>query len=821
MTRLLRVLPTLLLLLLCAAFCVTELAEVDLHWHLLAGRRILDEGRVPRADDLSYVSAGREWIDLHWMFQVLVAGTERLAGWGGLDSLKIALIVAAFTVAYAVARRRGVSGGTASVLLLLAILAAQERFTLRPEAVSFLLLATVLLILGERHRRPGLLWTLPPLFALWANLHALYAAGLAAVALTGLGDLIERARNRFPEGGVSPGRFAGAGVAALLATVATPWGVKGWLLPGRLLLERIGTDNLYGRSIAEFQAPFGGFGTTTAIRVFAGLAILLAVALALEWRRVRAPELLLLAGFFGLALLARRNLPLFSLVALAGGGGWLDGAARQVAGRWSPGGASGPWARRAGGIAGAVVSAAAVLLLVDVASNRFFVRDGTQRYFGRGPTPGFYPEGAATFVLESGLPGEAIHDLSVGGYLAGRWHPRRRIFIDGRLEVHHADLFASYLRLQADPEFFERVARRHDARIVVAAYRPEWAPLLRHLAEGHGWRPVYVDLAAAVFARADPGAPLPAAVDLGSPALGARVLQQVEGEHARSAALDPVPAWIRRLLPRLPAPVAEVNAGLFFGMVGADANAEILFRSAILKDPGNPVLHYDLGLVLAGQGRHAEAGEACRRALELDPDFVPARLARAAYLLRAGDPEGALREWEAAGRRDRFDPGSLRARGALLASRGRLDEAIEDLRAAIRADPRQPAPRADLALLYQRRGLDRQAREELERARSADPRGCVSGAAAGRLSAAAGRIDEAERSFRDLLAGDPRCTEALVALAGLLASAGRSAEAQAVASAAVDAGVDPAALSAEPSLRMLQLPPGRDGGPFDGGRTEP
>ncbi|MGH9797796.1 MAG: tetratricopeptide repeat protein, partial [Candidatus Polarisedimenticolia bacterium] len=579
--------------------------------------------------------------------------------------------------------------------------------------------------------------------------------------------------------------------------------------------------NLYGRSIAEFQAPFGGYGPTTAIHVFAGLAILLAAALALEWRRVRAADFLVLAGFLGLALLARRNLPLFSLAALTSGGGWLDGAVRQVAERCRPGGASALSARRAGGIAGAVVSVAAVFLLADVASNRFFIRDGTQRYFGRGLTPGFYPEGAATFVLEAGLPGEAIHDLAVGGFLAGRWHPHRRIFIDGRLEVHDADLFASYLRLQSDPEFFESLARRHDARIVVAAYRPEWAPLLRHLAGGQGWRPVYADLAAAVFAREGSAVPLPAAIDLGDPALGARVAEQIAKEHARSAARDPVPAWIRRLLPRRPVPVAEVNAGLFFGMVGAGANAERLFRSAILKAPDNPVLHYDLGLVLAGQGRLAEAGEAQRRALELDPDFVPARLARAAHLLRAGDPEGALREWEAAGRREGFDPGSLRTRGALLASRGRLDEAIEDLRAAIRAEPRQPGPRADLAILYQRRGLDRQARKELERVRAIDPRGCVSGAAAGRLGAAAGGIDEAEHGLRTLLARDPRCSEALVVLAGLLASTGRNSEAVAVAAAALDAGVDRATLSAEPSLRMLKLPPDRGGDPFDTGRAKP
>ena len=50
-----------LLLLLCGSFCLTQLSEVDLHWHLLAGERILQEGRVPRVDSFTFTSAGRPW----------------------------------------------------------------------------------------------------------------------------------------------------------------------------------------------------------------------------------------------------------------------------------------------------------------------------------------------------------------------------------------------------------------------------------------------------------------------------------------------------------------------------------------------------------------------------------------------------------------------------------------------------------------------------------------------------------------------------------------------------------------------------------------
>jgi tetratricopeptide (TPR) repeat protein len=481
-------------------------------------------------------------------------------------------------------------------------------------------------------------------------------------------------------------------------------------------------------------------------------------------------------------------------------------------------------ARRPGPAAAAwTVALIAAGLAGEVWSNRFYERDGTQRYFGRGLSPGFYPDGAADFVLRRRLSGEAIHDLAVGGFLAWRWYPERRVFIDGRLEVHGEDLFETYLGMQADPALFEATARRYGAGVVVASYRPEWGPLLRHLADGGGWRPVYVDLAAAVYVRAGPGDPHPELpdIDTADPELGRRILGEIRAARALSARLDPAPAWLRRLLPRRQVPVAETNAALFFGLTGRHANAEMLLREAIGRAPRNAVLRYDLGIVLGGAGRAAEAAAAYREALRLDPGLGPAHEALAFHLLRHGDPDGALREWDAAGRAGSLGRASLRARGALLGARGRLDDAIEDYRRAVAAEPARADLRGDLAVLYQKRGLPQQAREQLERAGALDRRGCVAGAARGRVLAAAGRPGEAEQALREVARDVPRCAEAYLALAALLAAAGRKDEAAGAAADALAAGADPGALSSEPALRMLgDAAPGGVPAPRAPGRPE-
>ena len=258
-----------LLLVLCGTLCLTELSEVDLHWHLLTGSRILDEGRVPRADDLSYTSAGRPWIDLQWLFEAAVAILYRLAGWIGLDLLKIGLLTGAFALSMRAALEKGAGPTAVGLTALPALIASQERFALRPEAASFLMLAALLWAIAARRRAPWRLWLIPPLMGLWSNLHSLFAVGMGVLVVVAIGDWAE-SRRAAPVGGPVPAATARRGVPiALLVsvplTLVNPYGIRAWTLPWTLLTERIATHNVYARSIAEFQSPFSGFGLTSSV----------------------------------------------------------------------------------------------------------------------------------------------------------------------------------------------------------------------------------------------------------------------------------------------------------------------------------------------------------------------------------------------------------------------------------------------------------------------------------------------------------------------------------------------------------------------------
>ena len=803
-----RRIATVLALVLTGAFCLTQLAEVDFFWHLLTGRVILEEGRVPRIDTFTFTSAGRSWIDMHWLFQAGAAAAHRTAGWPGLDGLKVTLIVAGFGAALAAGlRRRGTA--VAPALLLLGAVAAQERFTLRPEAASFCLLGLLLLILEQRDGSPRLLWLVPPLIALWANLHALYVVGLATLGLVLCGDACDRFRkppisNR-PERSFT--RSLPVAATALLASLFTPYGWAGWSLPRTLFLERIATDNLYGRTIAEFQAPFSGYGRTASVAAFAVLALLVVTGVAWSWRSRRSADLLLLAAFLGLALLARRNMPLFAMVAVSAGSPavaaaldrWLAAIDRRV----------GPGSRpsaRSDGVLAVIVSGVAVLLLLDVVSNRFYARDGTQRYIGVGVAPGYYPEAAAGMVKTWNPPGGTLNDMTMGGYLAWRWYPEKRIYIDGRLEVHSAELYGTYVSLQQDVHRFEREATRLGLDSVIWSHRHalDAAPLLRYLASGHGWRLVHVDLAASVFAREPtefPGASasLPDAVVPDA----ARLLLEAAAAEVQTTADDPLPAWLRSLVPRVEVPTAEVGAALFCVVIGYPEAGERLLRDAVRRAPWSPELHYDHGLALSQLNRDQEARAAFLEALRLDSGMTHAAVALALLKLRAGDEEGALRDLERAGRRDSLPARALQARGQLLARRGRVDEAIADLRAALDQEPAQSTWRAELALLLAERGSNDQAQVEIERAVRGDPESCPVKVAAARLRSARGQQGEAEALLRAALERDATCVDAVLDLARLLVRTGRAAEAREALGEALRRGLDPGTIAADPVLGAL------------------
>src|SRR5207245_1430418 len=139
-----------------------------------------------------------------------------------------------------------------------------------------------------------------------------------------------------------------------------------------------------------------------------------------DFGRVRVFDLLAIAATLVAALRARRNIPIFALAA-------APVLARHVSALLAPAAARfrglvPERARRAGATAGCVALASACLALTaDVASDRFFLRRPTERWFGSGEIPDYFPEEAARYVADLGIPGHEFLRLPVGGGMVPDW----------------------------------------------------------------------------------------------------------------------------------------------------------------------------------------------------------------------------------------------------------------------------------------------------------------------------------------------------------------------------------------------------------------
>lgn len=485
---------------LTATLALRQLDDFDTWWHLASGRYIATHHVVPDHDVLSHTVRDHAWVNLQWGFDLAIdglhaAGGPALLSWACAAAFTLAIVLLVPLV------RPPLGDALGAIPLLAVVLAAQERFAVRPEMASFPLLVALLAILERARTGEGRgAWLLVPVMLAWVNLHALFVVGAFAIVVA-----IAGAPSR---------RLAAWGGAALLATLVNPFGLAGALFPAKLL-SRIDRSNPAFATIGEFRSPFAEGVHGIAIDAYkvlliAGTAVVVAAtalawrerrsagaSLAAAWRDLDFGGLAFFAGLAALSLAARRNAGLFAIGAApviarsaASLGSRLSAAARE---RW----------RRAAPALALTTTAAALGIAFVVVSGRFYRFDGQAHETGAGVIDGVFPIRAAAFAREARLPGKLYNDLAAGGYLAWDDPIGDGVFVDGRLEVYDDAFFSDYVRGMYDPAVFEAGADRFGINTVILFHHWENRRLLvERLLGTPAWLLVYADESAAIFVRA-------------------------------------------------------------------------------------------------------------------------------------------------------------------------------------------------------------------------------------------------------------------------------------------------------------------------------
>ncbi|MEI8190049.1 MAG: hypothetical protein WCI75_10070, partial [candidate division NC10 bacterium] len=479
-----------------ALVALLPIGDPDLWWHLSAGRFIFQHAALPRADWLSYTMAGKAWADFEWLGEIVFYAAYRLGGLAALWALKAALFSMAAALVWLLLGRMGFDGSRRCAGLAAWAVCLIPRSDIRVELFSNAAFAALLIAVewirsvqfgrAEDARARKALIAFAAFFALWANLHAGFAAGLLLLCVHAAVSALDSARACDEAASIEArGRaafFASAALAGLAGTLLNPYG------PGVhvALLRHAAESPVISRLIQEW----GSLRFGRAVHWPAILLLLAAGAAFIKDLRAGkaaaapAPGLSgagtmreehprplpsasegrasgelpahggirigpwLAAGVFGLLCVRHaRLIPYFATAAVPLALRLLDEAERERTRR---------------------LSAALVLVCAAFAAYRGFGGGLFQRAWD----DRYAPRAAAAFLEDHPelLGRRMYHAWGWGGYLGFMFSPRLRVFQDGRYIFH--PLFAEAASAAKEPDSWGEFLSKYGRETAVVENLP-------------------------------------------------------------------------------------------------------------------------------------------------------------------------------------------------------------------------------------------------------------------------------------------------------------------------------------------------------------
>jgi hypothetical protein len=457
-------------------FCSGRITDPDIWWHLRNARFFFQYHSLPRFDTYSIGAAGSPWMNHEWLSEIPYYLAFQVMGLRGIFLTYFLVLLLTYTAVYYLACRAGADCKDAVILTCVAIVLGLVSIGPRTLLFGWLCMMALLVLLDYFRRTAKGLWLLPPLFALWINLHGSWVFGVAVLAIMIVSGLVEGEWGLVVARRWSPSQLKKLFltlVTSLAALFVNPFGYRLVFYPFDLLFRQ--PANM--KNITEWQPVDFGDGMGKLV-----LAITLSL-FAAAWfsrRRWRLEELLLLsfAMWFGLShwrmmffvgliippILAPR-ISLFTPYEPEGDKLWLNAAIM------------------------ATIVAALVWFLPSQATLQQQVSDQ-------------FPEAALNFMQREHLSGRIFNSYGWGGYM--EWTaPDLKPFIDGRADIFvYNGTFDAY----HNATFIKKSLDIMDKYKIDLVLEEADSPLSYLLEHSAGWHAMYKDRRAELFERAQEGA---------------------------------------------------------------------------------------------------------------------------------------------------------------------------------------------------------------------------------------------------------------------------------------------------------------------------
>lgn len=661
--RYMRPLVLILLFALLAISQINTIVDSDLWCHLKTGEYIVKNFHIPDVDIYSYTAENQPWIDHEWLSQVFLYAIFTKFGWLGINILKAITISLCFFIVLLVVISKYKKFIFAVFFAVLSVFAFGYRSFARPEIFSYLLLCVFFYILEDGRK----LYVLPILQVLWVNLHGYFILGPMLIFLYFLGELISGEP-------LKAKKLCAVFAMTSAACLINPYFYEGAVYPVKILESLFNEQRSYMRDIHELMMPINAsFGRYIFFWI---LAVLSSVTFLLNLKKARMGHILIFFGSFAASYAAVRNMPIFIFIAMPLAAINLNEAAltKNITER--------KWYI-------ALVSAI-------LAAAYFFISNGyyifTKQFSFRKTESKMIeiltPSKACDFLEDNNVKGRLFNNIDFGHYIAYRFYPGKKVFIDARTELYKYDFYQSYQRAQNYPEEWKNLQKRYGFNIAFIRHLFSGTErLLKFLYNNKEWALVYYDENSAVFLRDVPE--------------NKDVIEKFRIDFSGK---------------KIEKSDESLSVAGFFEKIGEIRLAEKVYVKLIEANPEFLEAGNNLAAIYINTGRYGEALDAIDRFLKYYPKSAELYCNKGAAYLHMGKKEEGFFMLEKSGRLNPYLRQVSYMLGLMYLEKGDAEKAIRQFVKYLALDPYNAGVRRILGDIYAQKGLLKKAAAEYNEA---------------------------------------------------------------------------------------------------------
>ncbi len=657
-----RSLVLILLFALLAISQINTITDADLFCHFKTGEYILKNFNIPHIDIFSYTLENQPWIDHSWLFQVLTYLIFAKFGWLGVNILKAIVISLCFFILLLLLYSKYKKVTYSVFFTLLAVLAFGYRSFPRPEMFSCLLLCLFFYILEDERRS----YLLPILQIIWVNMHGYFILGPILVFLYCIGELISGDKDKAKKLGV-------VFLITSLACFVNPYFYKGAFYPIKVSIDAFMSHKDYNQDIYELMMP--GNSSFRNFVFFWVLAILSSITFLINLKKAKMQHALIFLGSFVAGYLAIRNMPVFIFLAMPLAVINLNEAklTKDIV------------EKKYYTFFILIISAVIYFFI----SNKYYIfikqfsRKTESKISGI-----IMPSNACDFLENNHLKGRIFNNINYGHYIAYRFYPEKRTFIDARTELYGGSFYKLYAMAQNYPGEWERIRNKYNFDIAFLRHLSSRSEgLIRYLYSKKEWALAYYDDSSAIFLYNSPE---------NKEAIAGLRIDLSKKEISKQD--------------------ENINIGAFFEKIGEPRLAEEVYVKLLESNPKFLQAGNNLAIIYMNTKRSNQALEVLDKFLKLYPGLAELYCNKGIAYLQTGREEEGFLMLEKSVNLDPYLRKASYMLGLIYLKRGDIEKATRQFIKCLNLDPYDARAHRILGDIYKQKGLLKKAAAEYNEA---------------------------------------------------------------------------------------------------------